>query len=147
MLCHFRICAEISRMRDRGVWQKTLAFYLFRNLDQSNVKVARPEGLSNEAIWEGISNLRVTSYTAESDEDSSRLACSSRAFITKPSIRFLIEDFSLVSWYCGSRGVSSLHFWKSPLPSMWCILQYFLPTTGPLDFSLLWSATCWMVIH
>lgn len=56
-------------MRGQGVGQKTWAFYLFHNLDQTRVKVARYEGLSDYVIRERISDLEATSYIVESDEE------------------------------------------------------------------------------
>lgn len=60
--------------------QKTWAFYLFRNLDQVHIKVARHEGLSEEAIRERMSDLEATSYIAKLDEEGFKIGTRFQSF-------------------------------------------------------------------
>lgn len=53
---------------------------MFCNLDQAHVKVARNDGLSDEAIQERILNLEATSCITKSDEDRFKAGTQFKSF-------------------------------------------------------------------
>lgn len=68
---------------------------MFRNLDHACVKVARNEGLSDEAIREKILDLGATSYVAESSENGFKAGMQFKSFHYQAKHR--ISDRGLVA--------------------------------------------------
>lgn len=82
-------------MRGQGVGQKTWAFYLFYNLDQVHVKVARHKGLNDDAILERISELEATSYVTEFDKEGFKVGTQFASFHYQA--RHMIFDRGLIT--------------------------------------------------
>jgi len=69
VLCHFYICAQVTRRRSGGVKQVSWANYLFCGLWEKLSLVSRLATSTDAEITERISES-VTSYTTESNKDT-----------------------------------------------------------------------------
>ena len=89
VLCHFHICAQVTRFKTGGVKRMTWANYLFDSLDEKSGSISQLVTSKDAEIAERISKS-MTSYVTESNEDSNRIRFST-TFTTRLKSLFQTE--------------------------------------------------------
>lgn len=69
MMCYFRICTNVSRIRSQGIGQKVWDNYLFWNLNHNPASIARYDVTGKRDIQMKIDASRDVAYMTKYEED------------------------------------------------------------------------------
>lgn len=97
MMCHFRICPDISGITGQGVGHKVWATYLFRNLQDSLGSTTSHTAIDMDKIQRRIAVTGDVSYTTESDENGFKATMVFKSFHYQA--RFPVPSRGLITWF------------------------------------------------